>query len=275
MRVMRAHRYLALPTHMIYCLFAISILLQFCAVAFAQAKTVPKALLILPFDAPTNDVQHQPLSQGIPDLLMAYLAPYSEHMFLVDREHFHALVKESGLNFQGFLKEKNLGQVGELVQAHFILRGSFVIQSKQISIQAFLVQTENTQLLKSFEQKGSIHDLVKLCQALSKDIGAYFSAPLKSLPPLERDEDPKRNVRLIYGLGYYFNGQFHKAFPEFMKILKENPKDAEARFWLAKSFLEAGLKDHAQMEFQRFQKDFPVHGKMVEVRKIFEQEKWQ
>ena len=61
----------------------------------------------------------------------------------------------------------------------------------------------------------------------------------------------------MYGLSYYYAGQYEKALTYTMKILEDNADDELGRYWLARSFLGAGLEDHARLEFRDFLTRFP------------------
>jgi TolA-binding protein len=82
------------------------------------------------------------------------------------------------------------------------------------------------------------------------------------------DDDPERSLLMIQGLGHFYSSQFNKAVPAFMKILAKHPDDALARYWLARSFYEAGLRQHAAIELQAFLNSSPNHVKAAEVRDL-------
>jgi len=71
---------------------------------------------------------------------------------------------------------------------------------------------------------------------------------------------------MVQGLGFYYQGRYTKAFPEFMKILQKEPKNADARYWLGKSFAGAGLKEQARLEFQQFLAMFAKDSRAPEVK---------
>jgi len=225
-------------------------------------------VLILPFENATKDKEYDGLEKGIPALLTAYLSPYSDAITLIDRDQLEAIAHETALHKEGLTNPADMKKLGKVLQAKFILRGSFTNQGNGIQSRAFLYETDTARLVKSFETESNKSHLTLLCQKMAGEVAAFFQTELKPLAELPPETDPEVNLHMIYGLGYFYSGQFHKAFPEFMKILERNPDHALAKFWLGKCFFGAGLKDHAQIEADQFVKKYPQHPKVLEAKQI-------
>jgi TolA-binding protein len=73
---------------------------------------------------------------------------------------------------------------------------------------------------------------------------------------------------MIQGLGYFYSAQYNKAVPAFMKVLAKHTDDASARYWLARSFYEGGLGQHAAIELRTFLRSFPDHVKAAGAREL-------
>lgn len=228
----------------------------------------PVTLLILSFDNATRESAYAALENGIPDLLSALLSAHAERFRLVERERLDSILREQSLSWQQYVEVHSLRQMGKLVQADYILRGSFTRVGTKLQVQALVYETETTQLVTSAESNGDTDDLVLICRQLADGMTRFFSANTRKAPAFPVDEDPEKTALMIDGLGYFYSGQLHKAFPAFMKILVKDPRDALARYWLGRSFYEAGLADHATIELQDFLRLFPKHAKVAEVKDL-------
>lgn len=230
----------------------------------------PASLLILPFDNATQESGYAALEQGIPDLLSALLSPHTERLRLVEREQLDAIVREQSLSWQQYAEEHSIQHIGTFSQAEYVLRGSFTRTGGELHIQAVVHETETTRLVASAEASGDPDELISLCRQLANGIVKFFSTTTAEVSALPVDEDPERSALMINGLGYFYSAQFHKAFPAFMKILAKDRNDALARYWLGRSFYEAGLTAHAMVELHAFLRSFPDHAKATEVKHLLE-----
>ncbi len=85
---------------------------------------------------------------------------------------------------------------------------------------------------------------------------------------LPLDEDPKKSLLMIHGLSSFHNGELHRAMTCFLKVLERDPSDAAAHFWLARSFLGAGLEVHAKIELEQFLVKFPRSDRVRKVKRL-------
>jgi TolB-like protein len=245
--------------------------LLLCAVALALARPVSggpatPTLLLLPFDNATGDARFAAMERGVPDLLAAMLSRHTSLVRIVEREHLDAIARERSLSWQQYVAQTSLNRMGSLSQARYIARGSVTRTGDRVTIQALVYETETTRLVTSAEAGGDPATLVSMCEELARRIA-------KSLPPearvsLPADDDPERSLLMIEGLGYFYSAQFNRAVPAFMKIRAKHPDNAMARYWLARSFYEAGLREHAAIELRAFLSSSPNHVKAMEVRDL-------
>lgn len=230
----------------------------------AAQDQVP-VILMMPFDNATGQQKFDSLKTGMPDLLTAFLTPYNEQLMVIDRGLIEQVFFEKSLRWEGFTEEKSLTQLGKLTQARYIIRGSISGKENSLGINALLYETETTRLLKSFEGNGRADDLNHLAQRIARQIAEYFKTDIKEMADLPLEKNPEKSVNFIYGLGYYHSGQSELALAHFMKILEDDPKDTLAHFWLGKSFLQAGMKGHAKIEFEQYLKMSPKGEKAGEI----------
>lgn len=234
---------------------------------YAQTQTKP-TVLIIPFDMAMKNESFDSLKTGIPDLLTAFLTPHEEKLMVIDRGLMESVFTEKSLSWEGFKEEKTYSQLGQLSQARYIIKGSVNGDDQSLTIHAFLYDTESTRLIKAFECSTVPSGINQAIQQLALEIAQYFRIKAAEVKDLPVEEDPEKSLNLIYGLGYYHNGRFEKALGYFMKILEDHPQDEIGNFWMGKSFLAAGMSDHAEMVFEKYLKDFPGSQKVAEVRKF-------
>jgi tetratricopeptide (TPR) repeat protein len=136
-----------------------------------------------------------------------------------------------------------------MYQADFLLKGSYFVTGNILHIQGNLFDAESTLLLGSIENENSLDDIAKSCNDLAEQIAKQIEKK-RNTEPLIAETHPLVNQYMIEGLGYFYNGAYQRAIPVFMKVLKINKDNYEARFWLARSYYEAGLLDNARLEFE-------------------------
>jgi len=237
------------------------------AVVSADMPEAP-SVLIIPFDNASSEKALESLEKGVPDLLTAFLSPYSNRIHVLDRELLESLFLEQSLSWQQFTKDDSNVELGHMSQADYILRGNIRSDAGQFQIQALLYETETMRLAGSFHNTGSNNNLSQVCQDIAKRIAEHFDTHLIALPELPVDEDPEKNSNFISGLGYYHSGQPQLALPYFMKILKDDAQDESAIYWLAKSFLSLDLKEHANIEFNKYMSLFPDSPRRTEIEEV-------
>ncbi|HEY7651814.1 MAG TPA: CsgG/HfaB family protein [Methylomirabilota bacterium] len=232
----------------------------------ASAGSAPPTLLLLPFDNATGDPGLAGWERGVPDLLAAVLSRHTGLVRVVEREQLDAIARERSLSWQQYVAQTSLNRMGSLSQARYVARGSFTRTGDRLHVQALVYETETTRLVASAEARGAPATLVSVCEELADRIAKAL--PTNAPPSLPVDDDPERSLLMIQGLGHFYSSQFNKAVPAFMKILAKHPDDALARYWLARSFYEAGLRQHAAIELQAFLNSSPNHVKAAEVRDL-------
>ena len=232
----------------------------------ATGAAAPPTMLLLPFDNATGDPALAALERGVPDLLGAMLSRHPGQVRLVERERLDEIARERSLTWQQYVSQTPLSRIGTLSQARYITRGSFTRAGNRLLVQALVYETETTRLVTSAQGAGDAGALVAVCEELAGKIARAL--PVEGAPALTADDDPERSLLMIEGLGYFYSSQFNKAVPAFMKILARHPDDGSARYWLARSFSEAGLRQHAVIELRAFLRSSPYHVKAAEARRL-------
>ncbi len=252
-------------------LFSISILSLTWTLSQVQvlAQDVP-VILIVPFENATGTQEYDALEEGLPDLLTAFLTPHDDQLRIIDRILLEEIFAERSLSWQGFSEKDTFQKAGQLAQAQYILRGSISLSANVLGINALLYETDTTRLVGSLESWVPSDQLTSAAQDLAQQLAEQFETEIPEVPELPLEEDPAKSVNLMYGLSYYYAGQYEKALTYTMKILEDDADDELGRYWLAQSFLGAGLENHARLEFQDFLARFPDSPKAGEIRNQLE-----
>ena len=223
-------------------------------------------VVVQPFTNASGDRDFIALGEGFADLLAATLATYDK-IQVVEREHLHNVVRELGYQLSG-LQENDVKKIGNLLQANRLIKGGFVYVGGKLHINVHVFDIETTQLLASLAREGELKDVHQLASSLAEEL-AFKLITDNSLPkPALMAQQPAVNWHYMKGLGAFYSGLYDHAVAEFMQVLDKNPTHANARYWLAKSYLHGGEKAHSKIEFKRFLEAFPSDKRVAEIIKI-------
>ena len=215
-------------------------------------------LLILPFENLTGQEEMDGLAEGSADLLTACLSHLSAHLEVVERNAFDQLLQEHELDSKGLLTNDVGRNSLTLSSATVLVRGNLGTMAGKLAISVSLHDINTTQVLFSADVQGAPSDAVDLiCDGIGPQIAQGLFRERASGSQLTSDSDPFRTQLLMAGIGHFYNENYAKAFPAFMKLLSRDGGDADARFWLAQSFYKAGLLSFAEHEFREFLAHFP------------------
>lgn len=221
-------------------------------------------IIIMPFSNGISENMKN-LEDGLPDIITACFSSYSDNIEILERANLEKMSDE-----QIFNQVASQDKMGKLKGATHLLRGNITENGKEINIALLLYKLNSTVLSISADVSGKPDQLVDVaCSTVNKLAGKFSSAKYAGGTNIEinRDEAKQDKIMLV-GLGYYYNGLYSKAYPEFMKILKKDPKNFSAKYWLAKSYIEAGMKDYAKIESEEFIKLYPDEPKSTEIKNL-------
>lgn len=237
-----------------------------CGTARADA---PYRVLILPFENTTASPGFDELTEGATDLLVACLSRHTSLIEVVDRTAVGTIIQEQGLRWQGLSEDDRLRSRLAVSGAQYLLRGTLAQAPEGLLVIGTLYNARTTQLLHTVEGAGPVSQLsALLCNEIANEITTYVGRESGDRAGLRPDVAPEQTQLLILGMGHYYNKHYAKAFPAFMKLLRKNPNNAEARFWLAQSFHKAGLNKFAKQEIKKFLEHFPNNEKSERARSL-------
>ena len=243
----------------------------FLALAAPLRAAKAARLVIVPFHNVTGRKAQDQLQEGVADLLTVCFAPFADRVAVVDRSVLRQLTNEQSLSQANLVANDTWQRVGQLSGATHLLGGNFGQSPKGLNVQGLLYDVGSTQLVFSVEFSGSADGLADmLCDGIAEAVVKNLDEgrTVQSLPTL--DVDPAYNHLMITGMGHYYNGYLAQAFPAFMKILRDHPKDEPAQFWLARSFYKADLIEFAEVEFKKYLDRHPQGQRRAEVEALLQ-----
>lgn len=212
----------------------------------SQAQNDIPRIIILNFDSSEED-DFKSMADGMPDILNACLSVHSDQVTVLDR----SLLDHS------ISKVFPQGSPRPLLAATHLLRGSISPSSRGISVTLLIYDAKSTQLIAQGKSEGARQDIVPVsCEATDKTL-KNFVAKDKRYETSQSENNNTDNYPLLKSLGFYYNGAYEEAIAGFLKILNTEGKNADAQYWLIKSYIAAGMNEEATVEFTLFQQNFP------------------
>lgn len=172
------------------------------------------------------------LERGIAGMLISELAR-NPAARVVEREQINQLLGEQNLGAQGRIDSATISRIGKVTGARYMVMGTFMDFYGDFRIDARLVNTETSEIVKTesdIAQRDHLFDLIRnVAGRLMKDA---------NLPPLERRASDQRSERKIptEALTYYSRallyqdrGERDKAVDMYTHALAIFPEYAEAQ----------------------------------------------
>ncbi len=210
----------------------------------------------MPFWCASGDVQYEPLAQSMGDMIAAYLGS-AEGLVLVERAELDKVLREQALTLEGLVEEATKAQVGRLLGAKYLLTGSVTVVERQLRIDAHFLEVETTRVASSETAEGQIGELVGVVKMVAEKLAADLDLELPEVREEQIEQSPQAGLHFLRGLGYYYANMLDQAIGEFMRTLTLDVQNSRARYWTAQCYFDLGEWEHAEIEYQRFEKDFP------------------
>lgn len=223
-------------------------------------------IALLPFDIALPQ-RFEALKDGMPDIVTACFTAHAGAAEILDRAHIESIAEEAVQNFDI--------QKIRLESATHLLRGSLAPHEDGIVLTLMLYDLASAQLAASATSTGGMNEIaVTTCKGVEQLAGKLAVLKPATAGDAAREEE-KNNHLMIEGLGYYYNGAYEQSFASFMKLAREAPESASARYWLGKSYLGAQMTDEARIAFSRFAELFPDDPRHAEVAAWLEADRKQ
>lgn len=221
-------------------------------------------IAILPFDSSLAS-SYDALRDGMPDMLTACFTAHAEKAEILDRSALADIAAEATQNFD--IRKIHLDA------ATHILRGSLVPEGDGFLLTLMLYDLHSAKLAASATAAGGDGEAPDVAcrgvDALAQKLDGLEKPGTGAAQTEEQKKEARRAAKqgrlMMEGLGYYYNGAYEQAFPAFMKLLRDAPNNAGARYWLGMSYRAAGMEDSARIEFKKFTVQFPKDPRAAEV----------
>jgi len=228
-----------------------------------------KTILILPFHVATEEAGYEALGEGLQELLAADLSAFPE-LEVVDRRHLDKVLKEHELSLSGLTEKATQIKVGRLLGARLLLSGTFTLVDSTIKINGHLFEIASSRLVRSREVTGKVEQWLDAERQLAKRLVEDLDLKMTETTAHRIDKKPDVNLHFIRGLGYFYGSKYDHAIMEFLNTLRGDEKYADARYWMARSYLAEKEPEHARIEFERIAREFPKHRRSEEARRYLE-----
>ncbi|WP_396635409.1 CsgG/HfaB family protein [Maribacter sp. R77961] len=86
--------------------------------------------------------EHENLEEVLIEDFSIYLMNNAKSFGIVDRVHLHHIIKEYGLQAEGYIDEKTTKKLGKFIAAEAIIIGSYTILESEIKVRARVLDTE-------------------------------------------------------------------------------------------------------------------------------------
>jgi len=157
----------------------------FCLSSVAAAQISPgSAIIVLPFENPTQEARLTWMREGAAILLSETLAAAGE--IVVDREERLAAFDRLQLPASANLSRASTIRVGQAISASFVVSGTVAMQGDQIVARARVVRLDTGRLLPEVEARGPLSNLFGVFGELGQRIrasSAIVTPPADRLPP--------------------------------------------------------------------------------------------
>ncbi len=171
------------------------------------------------------------LRVGIQQMLMTEIA-MNNAARVVERSQINSLIAEQDLAADGRVDANTAAQLGKLVGAKYMIFGSFNNFYGDMRIDARIVNTETSEIVKTTRVRDSAEDLYQMIVDLGGTIMNDVSLP--ALPDAVREAREARELPAealtLYSRALFFQdrGQDERAIELFRRVQTEFPQMTEA-----------------------------------------------
>lgn len=198
----------------------------------ANNENIP-TIAILYFDNTSQEKELEPLKKGFADIIITDLSLIKE-IKIVEREKLEEIIKELNLTETKFIDKENSLKIGKMLNAKYLLTGSYLNMFGQLRIDVKLINTETSEIVWTKGLEGELKNIF----GLEKNIVSSF---LQSEIINVKTENKEENSTLKYeaienyskALEFYDKKDYKNA-----QIYLEKAISADSKFQYAKKYLD-------------------------------------
>ena len=237
------------------------------AMPFALSAPAGPLVAVAPFENAAGRKEHEPLVRAVEELICARLSRAAR---LVERRRLEAILREQRLALGWAGPEGAALKAGRLLAANYVVLGSVAVMGRKVVIAARAVEVRTGRVVGASKAAGGIERIA----ALAGRVGDELAGVLRRTGPppkgLKVEKAPDYHVHWLEGLGLFYMGQYVRAIAKLTKAVRLEPRRPEIRLFLAKAYLAAGLRGHAEVELRRVARKFPGTREAKEAKALLE-----
>lgn len=116
--------------------------LESLAQTFAQKINLKEKTKVAVWGFYSEEEEHESLGNLLTEDFSIYLTNYAENFGIVDRVHLHHILKEHGLQAEGYIDEKTTKKLGKFIAADALVIGTYTIFESEIKVRVRALDTE-------------------------------------------------------------------------------------------------------------------------------------
>lgn len=192
-------------------------------------STRPQTLAIVNFtnSSITDHESWDAMQQGFASLMIHAMGPATE-LRVVERERIRWLLEEQNMQRDPSLIDQSTAvQAGRLLGVQTVVFGSFIVNGRDLILNARLVNVETGEILFSEQVTGRASDFSTLIETLSVQFARTLNVELATADIETRSLD----AALAYseGLALIEMGDYRSAYEHFVRALEYDPGYTRAR----------------------------------------------
>lgn len=226
-------------------LFHICLLLLILVHTPAQDQSSEKPVVsVLHFKNTTGREEDQWMSRAFADGLNTRLS--TSGLTLVEREDLESILKEQKLGLAGITDEATALELGKILNAENLVRGSYVVLDGRLRVDVKITDTQRGEILYSVSKEGGLSEYFDLETSLALALGEYYGIEAES-GGISASRDA---LRLYYkGLISLDSESYDQASADFKAAIALDPEFQAPRDSLEDSY--RFLKDFKRARYQR------------------------
>lgn len=210
----------------------------------AAAEAIPRVVTVLHFTNITGNEDDQWMSRAFADSLNVRLS--SSGLTLVEREDLEAVLKEQKLGLAGITDEATALELGKILNANDLIRGSFIVLDGRLRADVKITDTEKGEILFAVSRETSLSEYFDLETSLALALGEHYGIETED----KGISSSRDALRLYYkGLISLDDEAYDQASADFKAALAFDPAFQAPRDSLEDSY--RFLKDFRKARYQR------------------------
>lgn len=197
-----------------------------------RADPAMRTLAIMDFtnSSVTEKESFDPLQQGLATIMIHNLNGATD-LKVVERERIQWLLDEQAMQRSDVVDQQTAVQAGKLLGAHAVLFGGFIVNRRDMWINARLVDVETGEILLTEQVFTKPNDFFEGVEKLSLQVAQAVNADLEEADLGARTETRSLDAQMSYweGLGLLDRGEYRAAYEKFLESMEYDPGFTRAR----------------------------------------------